>query len=259
MAEHTDRNSFVNRPQRFGDGSTKSGGDQGSSRDDPEQETAGGVLWEGIKAVGEWSGMWSSEFGDDDPNDSVSVGDNDPIRTCPKLRSDACCDRLARFGSDIRDESARMAEHYRMIYCLERYIQDLVVRTLEKAEGVRWFTSDRVPKDIYRQVRRRWERDVQSGVEPRSSRPINYTTLGELGTLIVSNMDVFGTVFPDQQAVSNVIARLNFLRSRIAHCCELGSADAQRLDLAVHDWFRLMVDNSSDTHFGVNFMAERPK
>jgi hypothetical protein len=84
------------------------------------------------------------------------------------------------------------------------------------------------------------QREIDSGVTPRSEEPIDYTTFGQLSELIKVNWDVFGSIFSSVKAVGRVMANLNTLRGPIAHCSPLAEDEVVRLRLSVRDWFRLM-------------------
>jgi hypothetical protein len=84
------------------------------------------------------------------------------------------------------------------------------------------------------------QREIDSGMTPRSSEPIDFTNFGELGEIIKGNWDVFGGIFDSPRAVERVMANLNTLRGPIAHCSALAEDEIVRLRLSVRDWFRLM-------------------
>lgn len=140
----------------------------------------------------------------------------------------------------VRQEAARMGEHYEVFYSLEKSIRTLVADTLEAAAGEQWWASGRVPTKVKAEAEARMERDLESGTTPRSSDPIDFTTFGELGEVIKANWDVFGGTFASQKAVEKVMANLNTLRGPIAHCSPLAEDEVVRLRLSVRDWFRLM-------------------
>jgi hypothetical protein len=103
-----------------------------------------------------------------------------------------------------------------------------------------WWGPKRVPDQIKREVERRQKRELDTGMTPRSSEPLDFTTFGELGEIIKSNWDVFGSIFSSIKAVESVMGRLNSLRGPIAHCSPLAEDEIVRLRLSVRDWFRLM-------------------
>jgi hypothetical protein len=146
-----------------------------------------------------------------------------------------------QFDASIRSEAAAMSKHYEVFYSLEKSIRVLVSGALEAAEGTdEWWSTTRVPEAIKLEVASRIKKEVQAGVTRRSSDQLDYTTFGELSTLIESNWDVFGSIFDNKEAVKKVVATLNTLRNPIAHCSLLAEDEQLRLRLAVRDWFRQM-------------------
>lgn len=141
---------------------------------------------------------------------------------------------------EIRQEAARMAQHYEIFYSLETSIRDLVSDTLASSQGEEWWKSGRVPKKVKDDAEERMQKEVDTGYTPRSTNPIDYTTFGELGEVIKANWDVFGAIFSSPKAVEKVMASLNTLRGPIAHCSPLAEDEVLRLRLSVRDWFRLM-------------------
>jgi len=149
-------------------------------------------------------------------------------------------DYYPQIDAAIRQEAARMGDHYEVFYSLERTIRGLIDDTLEVAEPNGWWGSGRVPPKIKSDAEARMKKEIDTGVTRRSSEPIDFTNFGELGEIIKTNWDVFGGIFQSPKAVENVMARLNTLRGPIAHCCPLAEDEVVRLQLSVRDWFRLM-------------------
>lgn len=146
-----------------------------------------------------------------------------------------------QFDASIRSEAAAMSQHYEIFYSLEKSIRVLVSGALEDAERTdEWWTTARVPEAIKLEVASRIKKEVQAGVTRRSLDELDYTTFGELSTIIESNWDVFGGIFTNKEAVKKVVATLNALRNPIAHCSPLAEDEQLRLRLAVRDWFRQM-------------------
>lgn len=108
---------------------------------------------------------------------------------------------------------------------------------LQEAQDDWWL--DRVPEKIRTESEGRRQREIDTGVTPRSDDPMDFLTFGELSELIKTNWDVFGAVFSSGKAVGRVMANLNTLRGPIAHCTPLAEDEVVRLRLAVRDWFRL--------------------
>lgn len=140
----------------------------------------------------------------------------------------------------IRAEAAAMAPHYEVFYSLETTIRRFINDSIEAVEGAEWWNTARVPAGIKTEAEARQQREIDTGMTPRSDEPLDFTTFGELGGIINANWDIFESVFSSQKAVERVMAMLNSLRGPIAHCSPLAEDEVVRLRLAVRDWFRLM-------------------
>lgn len=149
-------------------------------------------------------------------------------------------DYYPQIEQEIRREAAAMGDHYEVFYSLENSIRSLISNTLEAAEPSGWWGSARVNTVFRKDVENRIQREIDSGVTPRSREPIDFTTFGELGEIIKTNWDLFGSIFNSKKAVERVMANLNTLRGPIAHCSPLAEDEVVRLRLSVKDWFRLM-------------------
>lgn len=146
-----------------------------------------------------------------------------------------------QFDAAIRRESSEMAKHYEVFYSLEKSIRTLVADTVEAAEkSAEWWQSDRISTSIKTEVSTRIQKEIDAGITRRSLDALDYTTFGELGMIISSNWDIFGSLFSSKKAVEKVMASLNALRNPIAHCSPLAEDEKLRLQLTVRDWFRLM-------------------
>lgn len=149
-------------------------------------------------------------------------------------------DYYPQIDREIRQEAANMSDHYEVFYSLENSIRGLITDTLAAAEPGGWWDSGRIPQHIKTDAEGRMKKEVDSGVTPRSTEPIDFTNFGELGQVIKANWDVFGDIFDSPKAVERVMASLNTLRGPIAHCSPLAEDEVVRLRLSVRDWFRLM-------------------
>ena len=145
-----------------------------------------------------------------------------------------------QFEERVRREASVMAQHFELFYCLENAIRSLITETLQESAGADWWNSGRIPENVRKDVSDRIKRDVDSGMTRRSDAAIDYTNFGELSVIIVSNWDLFGTIFSSKRAVEKVMNNLNLLRGPIAHCCPITEDEATRLELSVRDWFRMI-------------------
>lgn len=149
-------------------------------------------------------------------------------------------DYYPQIERDIRREASAMSLHYEIFYSLEKSIRRLIADTLEAVEPGGWWECGRVPAKIMTEAAGRMQKEIDSGVTPRSGEPIDFTTFGELGEIIKANWNVFGAIFNSPKAVERVMANLNTLRGPIAHCSVLAEDEVVRLRLSARDWFRLM-------------------
>jgi hypothetical protein len=146
-----------------------------------------------------------------------------------------------QFPARIRAEAHRMARHYELFYCLERFIRELVDQSLTDSKKTDdWWATECVPSHIRAEVAGRIKTEVDAGVSRRSNDELDFTTFGELAVIITANWEVFGASLSSKKAVEKVMASLNSLRNPIAHCCPLAEDEELRLSLALRDWFRLM-------------------
>lgn len=144
-----------------------------------------------------------------------------------------------QFSSAVRDEAAKMSVQYEFFYCLEQSIRRLISARMTEAEGDDWWNSGKIPAAIHNEVATRLQREIDSGMTQRSERMIDYTTFGELSTIITTNWSLFENTFTSQAAVRSVMKDLNLLRGPIAHCCPVSPDEVNRLQLTVKDWFRI--------------------
>lgn len=142
-----------------------------------------------------------------------------------------------QFPAAMRIEATEMARHYRLFYCLENSIREMIIAQLLAQHGEGWWDAA-VPQVVKDAVAKNMSRERDAGVSLRSDDPIDYTTFGELGEIIQSNWDVFGDTFASKKAVVRVMSGLNLLRAPIAHSAPLAPDEVMRLELAVRDWFR---------------------
>jgi len=142
--------------------------------------------------------------------------------------------------AEIRGEAAAMAPHYEVFYSLETTIRTLIAQTLQGQEGEQWWESARIPPQIKTAAEALRQREIDTGMTPRSDDPLDFTTFGELSQIIEANWDLFGSILSSMRAVKRVMANLNTLRGPIAHCSPLAEDEVVRLRLSVRDWFRLM-------------------
>jgi hypothetical protein len=144
-----------------------------------------------------------------------------------------------QFAEALRLEAAEMARSYELFYCLEKTIRLQITELLELTQGENWWNDKVVPQQIFLDVKKRIQRERESGITPRSSDQLDYTNFGELGEIIKSNWQIFASIFNNIKAVEKIMSNLNSLRNPIAHCSVLAEDEKLRLELSLRDWFRL--------------------
>lgn len=148
-------------------------------------------------------------------------------------------DYYAQFDAPFRDEAKEMSQHYEVFYCLEKSIRRLIVQIMKESYSDNWWDL-KVREEIRKNVELNIKREAESGFTERSELKIDYTTFGELASIVQDNWDAFSALFKNPKAFSKIMTSLNQLRGPIAHCCPLAEDEVVRLNLAVKDWFRLM-------------------
>ncbi|RKT26390.1 hypothetical protein B0G69_2134 [Paraburkholderia sp. RAU2J] len=144
-----------------------------------------------------------------------------------------------QFAENLRQEAAQMARSYELFYCLEKTIRRQIAELLESNKGSDWWTDSVIPQQIFLDVKKRIQRERESGITPRSSDQLDYTNFGELGEIIKANWQIFASIFNNIKAVEKIMSNLNSLRNPIAHCSMLAEDEKLRLELSLRDWFRL--------------------
>jgi hypothetical protein len=144
-----------------------------------------------------------------------------------------------QFADKLRREAEQMADHYKIFYCLENFLRELITSKLQEEHGEKWWDAA-VPEVVRKNASDNRKKEITSGNTPRSDFLIDYTNFGELGEIVKANWAVFGDVFRDLRAVENIMSRLNTPRGPIAHCKILAEDEVVRLDLSFRDLFRQM-------------------
>jgi len=145
-----------------------------------------------------------------------------------------------QFDERFRAEAAEMAVNFRIFYCLENSIRELISETLEEHFGESWWNE--ISPNIKTAAEGLRQKEIDMGAIPRSSNLLDYTTFGELSTIIEQNKEAFEGRFTSFRAVNKVLWQLNMLRGPIAHCKPLAEDEVLRLHLSLRDWFRAMSE-----------------
>lgn len=147
---------------------------------------------------------------------------------------------VAQFSTEVRENAALMAEHYKLFYMLENDIRRLIDDTIREDNGGPDWWEKYAPDTAKAEYKSNLQREQEAGFTPRSDNPLDYITFGQLGDIIRANYALFGGILSNQKAMGRVMFSLNNLRGPIAHCGVLAEDEVDRLKLAVKDWFRLL-------------------
>jgi len=163
------------------------------------------------------------------------------LRSKPKTEISSEIERayFPQFEKALREEASEMARSYELFYCLEKTIRLQIADMLESKHGEGWWKDSVIPQHIVGEVKKRIQRERESGITPRSTDELDYTNFGELGEIIKANWPLFASGFTNLKAVERIMFNLNTLRNPIAHCSLLAEDEKLRLELSLRDWFRL--------------------
>lgn len=141
------------------------------------------------------------------------------------------------FDEALRREATEMAPYYAVFYCLEQSIRKLVTETLQATEGKNWWESDKIQESIRTEVKALMVKEPDMAVRQRSPNEIDYTTFGQLRSIILQNWSLFEDVFTRKEGIAKLLDALRLQRGPIAHCTRFDPGERERLRLQVFDWF----------------------
>lgn len=143
------------------------------------------------------------------------------------------------FAKDLVIEAEQMADYYKLIFCLEKSIRNLIQKKMQETFGSDWWNL-KISDNIKGNVKTKIDRE-NSGIYSRKSvNKIDYTTFGELRVIVKSNWYLFSGVLKNIEDFNKITKDLNVLRNSIAHSVLLPQDEILRLSLALKDWFRLL-------------------
>jgi len=143
-------------------------------------------------------------------------------------------------------EAREMATVYPLLYVLENSMRVLITRVLAAKYGKDWWelvlTSAKARQVREKADHRRLQEDHKRWHQRRGSRPIDYTELGDLATIILAKQDDF---FPDVLGDSRkwfeaFMEELDPSRHVICHMNPLNSENARLLEIRAIQWKKLL-------------------
>lgn len=163
----------------------------------------------------------------------VSIGHSLSLQTKEIVDADL-------FENDIRANAAKMADFYKLYFCLENTIRRLMTERLIEKYGAGWWEL-RVPESVKRSVAELQQREKDSPVTLRSPDPLSYTTFGELIQIFDMNWEHFSDTIRSQKAMRKTLSELGNIRNVIAHSCILEDDEIKRFELLIKDWMRIQM------------------
>lgn len=143
------------------------------------------------------------------------------------------------FESEIKEEASEMSNYYRLLYCLEVSIRQLVNSSMANDYGDNWW-NQRVNEDIKRNVNKKIRIEASGIYSKKSVHPIYYTTFRELRLIVEQNWGIFSSKLKNIYDFKKITKDVNVIRNNVAHSVMLPEDEISRLLLALKDWFRLM-------------------
>ena len=144
-----------------------------------------------------------------------------------------------QFDEKFRTEAAEMAANFRIFYCLENSIREIIQEALEEHFAEDWW-EEGVSETIRNEAEKIKQRELDMGAAPRSDNLLDYTTFGQLSNIIEQKKEAFEGRFTSFRAVNRLLWQLGMLRRPIAHCKPLAEDEVLRLHLSLRDWFRVL-------------------
>lgn len=138
-------------------------------------------------------------------------------------------------------DAEQMAKVYPVLYVLENSVREFVDGHLTKAYGANWFDDPKlVPKDVCDSVNRvRNAEAVNRAHTSRKARPIYYTMLGDLVSIVTSekgNTIFKRPMFPRATWFPELVHSAEVTRNIFAHMNPLQKRDVRRLEDALGIW-----------------------
>lgn len=138
-------------------------------------------------------------------------------------------------------DAEKMANVYPLLYVFENSVREFVDGHLTKAYGADWWDEAKlVPKGVRDNVEKvRNAESVNRAHTSRKARPIYYTMLGDLVSIVVSEKGakVFKRpMFPRPTWFPELVQSAEVTRNIVAHMNPLQKRDIRRLEDALSDW-----------------------
>jgi hypothetical protein len=135
-------------------------------------------------------------------------------------------------------DGQKMAVVYTAIAAFENSVRELISGILLENFKEEWWI-----KGVSEKVRTRAEQRMEEEKKvkwhtQRGDKPINYTTLGDLVTIIRNNWNLFEAHIQSIEWAANVFDAIERSRNVIMHSGILSKEDIERLGIYIRDWIK---------------------
>jgi hypothetical protein len=119
-------------------------------------------------------------------------------------------------------------EIYEYIYCIETSLRELIIESLEKVSGSKWYNA-RLPNDVLTKYRnaKSFEQNIK-WVQLVPHHPIYYIDFSDIKKVIEKNdnwKDVFESIFGRKEIVTTTLTEIEFIRNKVAHNRKVAARD----------------------------------
>jgi hypothetical protein len=139
-----------------------------------------------------------------------------------------------------KGEAERMAPVYPLLYAFENSVREFVDGHLTAKLGRDWFDDPKVVStDVRKTVNRNKAAEGRHRYHSRrSARPIYYTNIDDLGTIVQSQKGwpTFKAILPSDKWLPGVIEKIEASRNVVAHMNPLQKRDINRIKIHFEDW-----------------------
>jgi hypothetical protein len=142
------------------------------------------------------------------------------------------------FSPILLNKAKSMGDVYKIFFCLENAVRELIGERLSERKGQNWWescTPDKIKKSA-EDLRKKEEKNKYH--VQRNSSLIGYTMFGNLSQIIIANWDNFSDLFPDQHWISSRFNDMELSRNIIMHTGILPEVEVGRIKSITRDWIR---------------------
>jgi hypothetical protein len=142
------------------------------------------------------------------------------------------------FSPKITFYAVKMSSVFKVFFCLENSVRELIQERLSERYGIDWWES-KIPTKIKESVTKLKEKENENRYHAqRATTNIGYTFFGQLSQIIVNNWEDFSDLFPDQHWINSRFNDLEMSRNIIMHTGLLPDIEIDRIESICRDWLK---------------------